>query len=523
MARVLRSCLLVALAAAMVGCPKKEVPQPGQEPRPSTRVAEGKVAALRASPDGAFLAYLTGCAALPPGLVPRGTQRCELRVVPATGGTAQLVAEGVTTLPHGFAWTPDGALLALDGYDHATGVGRLVQWDRSGGVRAIGDGVSFYAAAPGGRIGWVARGALSIARPGAAAGPVEGATRVATFEFAPSPDGAPSLLARRESDAGGELLAMARPGAAGAQLRTVAARAGDYRFSPRGDYAFTVREGEVEALAFARAGEKPAPLRRNVQSFSFAPGGGAIAFVADLAPGRQGDLWVAMLPATGAPSAPEKLAEGVGDFRWAAEATRLAWLERFDPAIRAGALATGGPGEKPVRLAEKVSAYDLSPDGTRVAFLEHVLAGGYSVNLVLARFGSGPAELQEIAKGVFGFELTPERDALWYRTACTQNGDVCDLYRVPASGLAAGAKPELLAQGIQTFDFDRLRPGRALLGWARADRASIDLGIWEKGKVTKVATAALPGSAALLGPEGTRLAYAVVAPGQEGVYVADVK
>jgi hypothetical protein len=82
MARALKLSLVLALAAASLGCPKKEVPKPGD----GKRVAEGKVAALRASPDGAFLAYLTGCAAVPAGLVPRGTQSCELRVVSAAGG-----------------------------------------------------------------------------------------------------------------------------------------------------------------------------------------------------------------------------------------------------------------------------------------------------------------------------------------------------------------------------------------------------------------------------------------------------
>jgi hypothetical protein len=312
----------------------------------------------------------------------------------------------------------------------------------------------------------------------------------------------------------------------GGALRTVAARAGDYRFSPRGEFAFTVREGGAEALAVARPGERPAPLRGNVQSFAFAPGGGAIAFVADLAPGKQGDLWVAALPAGGAPATPEKLAPAVGDYRWAGSGARLAWLERYDPAIRSGALAAGALGEPPVRLGEKVSAYELSPDGARVAFLEHVLAGGYSVNLRLARLGQsrgGKAEVEELAKGVFGFEFTPADDALWYRTACVRNGEACDLYRVPAAGLAGGAKPELLAQGIQSFEFDRRRAGRALLGWARADLAALDLGLWEAGRVTRLDRGVLPGSAVFLGPDVSRLAYAVVEPGREGVYVAEVK
>jgi hypothetical protein len=478
------------------------------------------VAALRASPDGAFVAWLGACAQVSGAYVPRGTSGCELRVASTAGGDAKVVARGVTTLPHGFAWTADGTLLALAGYDHAAGVGQLVAWDERRGARTLGDEVGFHAAAPGGRIGWVSKGALHVAGPGGAASPVAGATRVATFEFSPGASAAGvQLLARRESGAGGELLAVG----AGGEVRTVAAGAGDYRFSPRGDFAFTAREGEVEALAFARSGERPAALRANVQSFAFAPGGGAVAFVADLAPGRQGDLWVARLPATGAPAPPEKLGERVGDYRWAADAPRLAWLEGFDPATRSGALVAGAPGERPARLGEKVSSYEPSPDGARVAFLEHVVQGGYSVDLKLAHLAPGaPPRVEEIAKGSFGFAFTPEKDFLWYRAGCVRNGEQCDLYRVPASGLAPGAKPELLAQGVKSFDFDRRRPGRAVLGWA-APAGALDVGVWDAGKVTRVDRGALAGSAALLGPDATRLVYAVTEKGREGVYVAEVR
>jgi hypothetical protein len=507
--------LVVALAIALAGCPKEDVPKPSGVGR---RIAEGRIAAVRASPDGARVAWLGACAPVTLGYVPRGTRSCELRVAPVAGGEARLVASGVSTLPHGFAWTADGALLALAEHDHAAGAGRLVRWQPGGEPHVLGEGVSFYAAAPDGRVGWVARGALAVAAPGAAAGAVAGATRVATFEFAPG-EAPLRLLARRESSAGGELLALP----AGGGVRAVAAATADYRFSPRGDYAFTAREGEGDALSFARAGERPLPVRRNVQSFAFAPGGAAVAFIADLAPGKQGDLWVAELPATGAPGAPRKLAEGVGELRWAAAAPRLAWIEGFDPATRAGALAVGGPRDRSLRLGEKVSAFELSPDGARIAFLEHVVAGGYSVDLKLAHLdGSAAPRVEEIARGVFGFDFTPARDELWFRSGCIRNGESCDLSRIPATGLAPGAKPELLAHGVKSFDFDRRRPGRALLGFARADPTTIDLAVWEGGRIRRVDQGALAGTAALLEGEGARIVYAVAEKGREGVYVADL-
>jgi hypothetical protein len=503
-----RRLIAVLVAALALGCPKKETPQPK-----GRRIAEGAVAAVRASPDGAFVAWLASCAAAPLG--PRGARTCELRVAPVAGGEARAVATGVPNQPDGFAWIDDGALLALGAYDHRTGAGRLVRWERGGAVRPLADGVTFYATAAGARLGWISNGVLYVV--GGPQGPVSVANRVATFEFAPPRSGAVGLLARRQSAAGGELLAIASGGA----VRPVAARAGDYRFSPRGDYAFTAQDGEVEALAWAPAGNRPVPVRRNVHGFAFAPAGDAIAYIADLAPGRQGDLWVARLPVSGAAAPGEKLGERVGEFRWAAEAPRLAWLEGFDPATRSGALVVGGPGEKPARLGERVSAYELAPDGARAAFLEHVVAGGYSVDLKLAHLGGAP-RVEEIARGVFGFELAPERDALWYRTGCVRNGESCDLFRVPAAGVAPGQKPELVAQGVKSFEFDRRVPRRVLLGWAREDRDALDLGVWEGGRIERIDRGALPGSAAFLGPDSARLVYAVVEAGREGVYVAEV-
>jgi hypothetical protein len=513
--RARRAALVVAALA--IACSRR--PE-GEGARPGRRVAEGPVAALRAAPDGAHVAWLTACAPVAQRPVPRGTRSCELRVAPLAGGAAAVVAAGVSSAPGGFAWAPGGALVALADLDPASGAGALVRWAPGGAASRLGEGVTFHAAGPDGRIGFVARGQLVLAAPGAAPAPVPGATRIATFEFAPAGGaGAPAALARRESRAGGDLLAV---GAGG--VRTVATRAGDYRVSARGDVAFTAGEPGGESLALARLGPRAEvqALRRNVQRFAFDASGAAVAFLADLAPGRQGDLWIAAIPAAGAPPAPRRIAEGVGEFRWAAAAPRLAWLTDYDPGTRSGTLAVGGPGEPAVTLGRRVSAWDLAPDGSRIAWLEHVVQGGYSVDLKLAQLGAGAPRVEDVARGVFGFELSQAEGLLYYRAGCTRNGEVCDLYRVAATGVA-GAAPERLAGGVRSFELDPRRPGRLLLTWARAQGEGVDVGVWEQGKVVRIDGPALAGSAALLPGDAPRVVYAIVEEGREGVYVAEVR
>jgi Tol biopolymer transport system component len=262
-----------------------------------------------------------------------------------------------------------------------------------------------------------------------------------------------------------------------------------------------------------------------VQSFVFSPSGDAIAFIADAAPGRQGDLWVAPL----AGGAPERLGRRVGEPRWSPAGDRLAWLEGYDPRGRTGRLTVGAPGAKPVAVGENVSDFDLSPDGA-VAFLHHVTAGGYSVDLALLRPGRDAAPAP-VARGVFGFAFSPDGRWLYYRTACVREGEACDLYRVAvddpglaARGGGAAAPPAgaRVAEGVKSFEFAPGRPGRLLVAWARKDRAALDLALWEEGKLTAVDTYALPGSVQFLGGDARRLAWAVVDPRRAGVYAADL-
>lgn len=507
------AALAVGLAAA-AGCGRKQDVPAGL----GRRLVEGPARGLVASPDGAWLAWLDHCARAPaPGLPPDAAS-CDLRVVPAAGGTPRRLAEGVTTLPSGLAWSGDGrALAALADYDYGSSAGGLVLWRAGSEPQRLAGAVGFYGFGPSGELVFAGGGQLYLAVPGATPEPVARAGAVATFEVGPA--GSRLALARRQASAGGALLLLRDWKVIGEAPGPV----GDYAFSPAGDrIAFTVRERDGYALRVAGVGSDPAAapvVGRRVQSFAFSRDGSALAWVADLQPGKPGDLWLA--PTAGAPRAASRLASRVGEFRWAAASPRLAWLQDFDPGMRSGALAVAGPGTKQAVIGRSVTAYDLSPDGEWIAFLEHATAGGYSVDLKLASAKADGAA-GTVARGVFGFDFSPRGDLLYFRSACVRNAEACDLYRVPAAGPEAGKRQLRLAEGVKSFEFDRRRADRLLVTWARKDLVALDLAVWEKGALVAVDQAAQPGSAAFLPPDGSRLAYVVADPKRAGVYVAEL-
>jgi hypothetical protein len=294
---------------------------------------------------------------------------------------------------------------------------------------------------------------------------------------------------------------------------------GEYGFARGGPaFAYTVQgqQGATLKLVPAGGGLVAHDLGRGATGFAFGPDGGTVAFVADVVPGKQGNLHLA---AAGRKAS--VLAREVGEFRWAAKAPRLAWLERYDPRVRAGTAGAGGPDLAPRTFGQNVSELELSPDGTHLAFLQHTARGGYSVDLALARVDGAAGEKPiAIAQGAFGFSFSPDGRWLYYRTRCVRNAEACDLERVPAAGPAPGVRAELVAAGVKSFEFDPRDPGRLLLGWQRMDMVALDVGVWKDGALTRVDTAVLPGSARFLAPDSRRMAYVVAHPRRAGVYVA---
>lgn len=511
----------VVAAVALAACKASRSEAPAGLGR---LVHAGPIRALAASPDGAWLAFLESCRDARGQFLPPGTANCDLRAVPAAGGDAVRVASAVTTLPQGFAWSPVAPVLeALSEYGYESGRGTLVAWRPGAGARTLAPDVGYAGFGEDGTLGFITAGRLGVVPPGGEPFVVAQGPRFATFDLRPRGGGAAPAdavdgLARATYDAGGGLSELRLAGRA---LREVATGVTDYGFSPDGRrfaYVAAGRDGAalfVRPATFGAAGERVAG---DVSRFAFSPDGRAVAFVAGTRPGRQGDL---SLAADG--RRPALLGKDVGELRWAARAPRLAWLEGYDPRIRAGALGVGGPGLAPRVVAPRVTDFDVSPDGAHVAYLEQTARGGFSVDLGLAAVdvvaGAKPAT---VARGVFGFAFSPDGRWLYYRTRCTRNGEACDVERVPAAGPGPGAGPQVIARGAKSFDFDPRDPERLLVGFARMDMVALDLAVWDHGKLVAVDQAAVPGTARFLPPDSRRVAYAVAAPKRQGVYVAEL-
>ena len=467
--------------------------------------------ALQASADGAWLALLDGCVEVKGRFLPLGTATCDLKVLPASGGEPRLVARAVPTLPHGSLFAPEGsALAALADYDFGSGSGTLVLV-RDGVAREVARGVTFHGFVPdgGGAVLAVAGAKLWYGTPDGATREVKGTDGVASFELAQGGgDAALAGLARQATGAGGGLLALA-PGFE--KARPLASGTSEYGLARRGDlFAYSVQVKAETTLWLGRGG-KARPVGRGARFFSLSRGGEAVAWISEASPGKQGDLQLASPGGE-----PSQLAREVGELRWASAAPRVSWLEQYDPRVRAGVLGVGGPGAATRTFGKNVTDFELSADGERVAFLRHTVEGGYSVDLWAGDVAGAP---RRISRGVFGFSFSPDGRWIYYRTRCTRNGDACDLERVAAGG-AGDPRPEAIAQGVKSFEFDPRDPGRLLLTWQRADLVALDFGVWQGGKLVQVDRGALPGSIRFLGPDSRRMSFVVVQERRAGAYVA---
>jgi hypothetical protein len=472
------------------------------------------VRALHASADGAWLAYLDECAPTKAQSLPPDTASCDFMVVPAAGGAEPVrVARAVTTLPGAVVASPSSAEWAvLSEYDYPSASGRLVRWRAGAGARELAGGVSFHGYGSDGQLGYIADGNLFLAPPGGDPAQVPGVSAASSFELTAKGGTERVALARRKGSAGGQLLELRRGGEGYGAPRTVGGPVGDYA-SGEGLYAFVRLARDGGELQLAGNAARPEVLGQRVRAFAFRPGGDEVAFVEDAAPGKQGTLRVR------AGSADLALGKDVGEFRWAAAAPRLAWLEGYDPRVRSGTLGVGGPGQASRTLGKRVSDFELSPDGRWVAYLLHSTRAGYSVDLLLSSV-EGQAAPRAVAQGAYGFSFSPDGRWLYYRDACTRNGEGCDLERIEVAQPAG--KPEKLAEGAKSFEFDPRNPGRVLVTWKRLDRDALDVAVFSNGKLVTVDTVVLPGSARFLGPDSKRVAYVVVQEKRAGVYVAEV-
>ena len=532
------ACLSMGVLAVS-GC-KKHGPGSSaadQSHRYGVRIAEdGVVAKVTTSSDGSHVAFLGQAERSKVLGVPEGTMVGLLELVATDGKSrARQLLGGVTNLPGGFGFSPDGKVLAaLKSFRFVTHSGTLETVKVAGGepVQLADDCSGFVFSPDGLHLAWVCRGGTFWGNADGSS-PHKVTDGGATAEF--SRDGK-RLLVRTLASAGGELLTVDVAGKG--EVRTLAKKVGDYAFAPNGtDVAYTVHDpdprGGWDLKLTTVNGTAPRALGQGVSNFRFSPDGKWLGYIAGVTPSKAfGDLYLARSDGDGAG---KKIGGWVDVFRFSPRSNAVAYLARYDPNARSGTLTLqtlpmAGP---PLVLHKPVKGFEWSPKGTYLAYSALILKPAVSVDLHLlplaelkpgaayADGGAGEATgSRAIGTGVFGFGFVDE-DRLLYRTDCIMSGRACDLYEVPT---ARPATPARLTGGVWAFTLSADRT-RMLITYPRVDsESSADLGAMNLsgyGGVVGIDHAVELG-ASFLDPQGDRVAYGVTDRHRHGVYVAKV-
>jgi len=282
------------------------------------------------------------------------------------------------------------------------------------------------------------------------------------------------------------------------------------------DFAFAP-DGALAALGQSppKGGDRPLLLEgkevARATAFAFSPEGKELALLSrQKQPGEAyGELYRAR-----AGGEPQLVATRVSDWRWG-PAGDLLCLARYDLRARAGTLTASGR-----EIASKVQSFSVF--GRRVLYLVQApLKGDFKVELWGVDLGSSAAP-HKIDEGAYGWDLSPDGTTLYYKARCAGGPRSCALLRAPF----AGGAPVLLAPDVAGFDLSR--DGSRILveqphrGAARAvDLAVISATDAPLEHLKRFAEEADPSSRFADGA-GRRVAYAVIAAGKGGVYLAEL-
>jgi dipeptidyl aminopeptidase/acylaminoacyl peptidase len=487
-----------------------------------TAVAQMKATDLRLTPDGKVALYLAdprrpALQGLPPQLV-----LGELYEVPTSGGAPRKLGNGITNAPGGYLTSPDSRwALFLAGYNAAVQAGQLERvdlTDPSADPVELGSDVTYMLVSPDSKwLAFVSRGVLKVGPAGAAAfREVAGEVENAHF----SPDGK-QLLFKRTLAAAGSLLVQSVGGSEPA--RKVGDQVGDYLISPDSRrVAFAARSEVVHStydlFQAALPALKPERIAIGVGSFRYSSDGKWLARIEGQRPEVLGDLYVG--PADG--SAGRKLGQRVGEFEFAKDSTAIALLENYDvrpaPAGGSGAFSVAQlPDGKPQRIGDHVPNFVWGSDGKSLAFLARFYKPVYSDDLML--YAMGEEKAVKVHAGVYGYGFTPHNTALLFRSDCRRNGRECNLYRLDM------AKPRDAAQqivdAINTWKISE-DGGRLLVTYARSDADAYDVAVYSlKTAQRQTLDQYIVPPAYFASPDGSRVVYVEKNGDRVGVYVAD--
>jgi hypothetical protein len=415
---------------------------------------------------------------------------------------ARRVGAGVSTKEGAYAFAPRGAELAwLARWQFREGIGELWTASPASEPRRVAARVSSFAWSNAGALAWVGDDRVGIGERTVALRSVQAVQW--------SPDGR-HLAARAAASAGGKLWVI---DAGTLAVREAALGTSDFAFGS---------SGALAALGPPPPGGGDRPLLVDgvrvaaATAFAFSPDGKELALLSTSAhPGESSGELYRLDRERGTP---RLVASRVSDWRWDA-AGDLLCLARYDLRARAGTLTVSRPGEAPREIAGKVQGFSTS--GRRVLYLAQApQKGDFRLELWGVDLDTATPAPHRIDEGVYGWQLSGE--AVYYKARCAGGPRTCSLLRAPF----AGGPAEQLAPEVAGFelsgDGSRILVERPHRGAPRSvDLAVIPAAGAPRNDLKFFVEEADPSSLFADGA-GKRVAYAVIAAGKGGVFLADV-
>lgn len=415
---------------------------------------------------------------------------------------ARKVGAGVSTQEGAYAFAPDGAQLAwLARWQFREGAGELWVGSPASEPRRVAARARSFAWSKSGVLAWVGDGLLGIGERTVA---LRGVQAVQW-----SPDG--HRLAARASAASGGKLWVVEEGTLAA--REAALGTSDFAFGASGALAALGppppgggdRQLLVDGVRIAAA-----------TAFAFSPDGKELALLSTSGQPGESSGQLYRLPRAG--GTPQLVGSRVSDWRWDA-AGDLLCLARYDLRARAGTLTVSRPGEAPRELAGKVQGF--SAFGRRVLYLVQApQKGDFRLELWAVDLGDAAPAPHRVDEGVYGWQLSG--DAVFYKARCAGGPRTCSLLRAPF----AGGAPEQLAPEVAGFelseDGSRLLVQRPHRGAPRSVDLAVIPAAGAPRKDLKFFVEEADPSSLFADGAGRRVAYAVIAAGKGGVFLADV-
>jgi dipeptidyl aminopeptidase/acylaminoacyl peptidase len=413
------------------------------------------------------------------------------------------VGSGVSSGEGAYAFSPrSGELAFLASWRFREGEGELWVASPGSAPRQVAKAARSFVWSSRGELAVVARDALGF---GARLVALPGIQAVAW-----APDGR-RLAARASAAAGGKLWVV---DALSATAKEIAVATSDFSFSP---------DGAIAALGPPppKGGDRPLLVDgvriAEATAFTFSPDGREIALLStSKQPGESsGDLY--RIPRSG--GAPRPVASRVTEWRWTSGGDLLC-LARYDLRARAGTLTASSPGAPPREIAQRVQGFSIF--GRRVLYLVQVpLKGDFKIELWALDLAAAETAPRRIDEGVYGWDLSPDGGTIYYKARCAGGSRSCALLR---TGFSAGAA-EVLAANAAGFDLSRDGARILVQQPHRGAPRAVDLAVISAtgpapDGLTPFVQEADPGSR-FADAAGRKVAYAVIAAGKGGVFLAD--